>query len=633
MTLLAKTPTKLLAIAGAASLGYALDRQLLISTDFNKCGMMAVALLQSRQLARRGVLVPDLFEDAARRWPEKVCMAFEDRELSYKHVNEIANQMAHWGLRQGLKAGDKVALLMENRPEFVIVWLGLLKIGVVTALINTHLMADGLVHCIKIAQPSLVIVGVELLDKYAGIASELFGIASHVYGDGVTPWHMTPTYPFANSVDDTLVNMSKETPPPAIRRSKGASTNDMALLIYTSGTTGLPKAAKVNHFSIIFRSLVFHRSMSLNEFDRIYCALPLYHTSGGNLAVGMMVFSGATLCISRRFSTTKFWDEVRHHNCTVVQYIGEMCRYLMNAPPRDNDQENRVRAAFGNGMRPDVWADFQRRFKIPAVFEFYGSTEGVLGIVNPCTTPADQGHLGRRGYLVRRITGTKIVKFDVENEEHIKNKRGFFQECATNEVGELICAVSLKDPAKSFSGYYNNQAESNKKILRDVFKKGDAYFRTGDLFKVDEKSCWHFVDRIGDTFRWKGENVATNEVAQAISKFPGLSDICVYGVSVPGNEGRACLAAMVFDDDDFDMEAFAAHVKQRLPSYAMPLFLRQLGQMSVTGTMKYEKAKLRKEGIDPSQVADKLWYFNKTHGTYERLTRDNFHAALTTSRL
>lgn len=414
---------------------------------------------------------------------------------------------------------------------------------------------------------------------------------------------------------------------------EGMKTTDTALLIYTSGTTGLPKAARVTNFSVLVRSLGFVYGMQVSVHDRVYCALPLYHTSGGNLAVGMMISSGATLCISRRFSTTKFWEEVRAFDCTVIQYIGEMCRYLMNAPAKDNDKQNHVRAAFGNGLRPDVWAPFQERFAIPAVYEFYGSTEGILGMINPCTSPEDQGHLGKRGYLLNKVSGTKIVRYDVDADEHVRGASGFLEECGTNEVGELICLVDNSNPAKQFHGYYKNEAETSKKVVRDVFKKGDLYFRTGDLFKVDENSCWHFMDRIGDTFRWKGENVATNEVSEAISDFPGLSDICVYGVEVPGNEGRACLAAMVFDDAAFDMSAFAQHVEKRLPSYARPLFIRQLREMSVTGTMKHEKAKLRKQGIDPSQVDDKLWYFNKPTGSYERLTSDNYHRALANSRL
>lgn len=628
-----KTPKKLVKIAAAAAAGYVIDHQLLLSHDLRKCGLMGVAMLRSKHYARRNVLLPDLFQDAVRKWPHKTCMMFGDRGLTFELTNEACNRVAFWALRQGLKPGDKVALLMENRPEFIVVWLGLLKLGIVTALINTHLLADGLLHCIKIAEPKVVVVGVELIDKFATVVDQLYDISFHVYGDGVTSWKATPQYPFARSLDDQLAEMSTLEPPVHIRRDANIKTTDMALLIYTSGTTGLPKAAKVNHFSIILRSLMFHLTMHLTVDDRIYCSLPLYHTSGGNLAVGMTIFSGATLCISKRFSTSRFWDEVRKYNCTVVQYIGEMCRYLMNAPPQDNDKENHVRAAFGNGLRPDVWADFQKRFKIPSVYEFYGSTEGILGILNCCTSPADQGHLGKRGFVVGAFTGTKIVRFDVESEEHIRDKNGFLQECDYNEVGELICKINANDPSKAFNGYYKNEKESNKKVLRDVFTKGDSYFRTGDLFKVDDQRRWHFVDRIGDTFRWKGENVATNEVGEAISKFPGLSDLCVYGVEVPGNEGRACMVAMVFDENNFDMHEFAKHVKARLPSYALPLFLRQLGEMSVTGTMKYEKAKLRKESMDPSKMKDKVWFYVKEKNTYERLTPENYHTTLASSRL
>ncbi|KAI9979719.1 hypothetical protein PInf_028048 [Phytophthora infestans] len=625
-------PTKFLAVAGVAALSYYVDQRLLISSDLYHSGMQAVALLQAKRHARNGSLIPDLFEQSVAKWPHKACMQFGQRALSFQQVDEAANRVAHWGLQQNLQAGQTVALLMENRPEFVIVWLGLSKIGVVTALLNTHLQADGLVHCAKIADTKWMIVGQELAGKLAEVANALADFDFHIYGDGELTAQAAAEYlPRAHSMDEKLKKMPTERPPESIRRKM--TTSDMALLIYTSGTTGLPKAARVNHFSIILRSLAFKYSMHLSMYDRLYCALPLYHTSGGNLAVGMMIFSGATLCLSRRFSTTKFWDEVRAYDCTVIQYIGEMCRYLLNAPAKANDKENHVRAAFGNGLRPDIWAPFQERFGIPSVYEFYGSTEGPMGMLNACTTKADQGHLGRRGFINNAVTGVAIVKYDVERDDYVRSKKGFLQQCAVNEPGELIVKVSRKDPARGFQGYYKNTNESSKKVLTDVFKKGDTYFRTGDLFKEDERHCWHFVDRVGDTFRWKGENVATNEVAEAVSKFSGLSEICIYGVQVPGNEGRACMAAMVFDEESFDLKEFARFVKQQLPSYAMPLFIRKLETMSVTGTMKQEKAKLRKEGMDPSKIADRLWVFNRSKDIYEPLTSETYHHVVTNSRL
>eukprot|EP00644_Phytophthora_capsici_P016681 jgi/Phyca11/19345/fgenesh1_pg.PHYCAscaffold_47_\ len=596
--------------------------------------MQAVALLQAKRHARNGMLIPDLFEQSVGRWPHKPCMQFGQSVLSFQQVDEAANRVAHWGLQLGLKPGETVALLMENRPEFVIVWLGLAKIGVVTALLNTHLQPDGLVHCAKIADTKWMIVGQELAEKLKDVADQLETVAFHIYGDGnLTSGAAAEYLPRAFSLDMELQKMTTQRPPESIRRNANIATSDMALLIYTSGTTGLPKAARVNHFSIILRSLAFKYSMHLSMYDRLYCALPLYHTSGGNLAVGMMIFSGATLCISRRFSTTKFWDEVRAYDCTVIQYIGEMCRYLLNAPAKANDKENHVRAAFGNGLRPDIWAPFQERFGIPSVYEFYGSTEGPMGMLNACTTKADQGHLGRRGFINNAVTGVAIVKYDVEKDDYIRSKKGFLQRCAVNEPGELIVKVNRKDPERGFQGYYKNTKESSKKVLTDVFKKGDMYFRTGDLFREDERHCWHFVDRVGDTFRWKGENVATNEVAEAVSKFPGLSEICIYGVEVPGNEGRACMAAMVFEEKTFDLDEFAKFVKQRLPSFAMPLFIRKLEAISVTGTMKHEKAKLRKEGMDPSKVSDRLWVFNRSKDKYEQLTSESYHQVITSSRL
>ncbi|KAI9908845.1 hypothetical protein PsorP6_014572 [Peronosclerospora sorghi] len=494
------SPTKFLAVAGAAAFGYYVDQKLLLSSDLSHAGMQAVALLQAKWYAHNEMLLPDLFEQSVAKWPYKPCMRFGERVLSFQEADEVANRLAHWGLQKGLQAGDTVALMMENRLEYVLVWLGLAKIGVITALLNTHLQPNGLVHCAKIADTKWMIVGEELAGKLKEVESELAHVTFCIYGDGELKSQAAAVYlPRALSIDMELKNMKTEQPPQSIRKNAKISTSSMALLIYTSGTTGLPKAARVNHFSIILRSL-----------------------------------------------------------------------------------ENHVRAAFGNGLRPDVWGSFQERFGIPTVYEFYGSTEGPMGMLNACTTKADQGHLGRRGFMVNTITGVAIVKYDVEKEDYIRSKKGFLQKCAINEPGELIVKINNKDPARGFQGYYKNATDSSKKILTNVFKKGDMYFRTGDLFKEDQQHCWHFVDRIGDTFRWKGENVATNEVAEVVTKFPGLSEVCIYGVEVPGSEGRACMAAMVFDEKALDVKEFAKFVKERLPSYAMPLFLRKLDTMAVT---------------------------------------------------
>jgi acyl-CoA synthetase (AMP-forming)/AMP-acid ligase II len=257
-------------------------------------------------------------------------------------------------------------------------------------------------------------------------------------------------------------------------------------------------------------------------------------------------------------------------------------------------------------------------------------------MINPCTTIEDRGHLGKRGFVCNYVSGTHIIRYDIEKEQYIRDPQtGFLISCQPNEIGELIAAIKLKDPTgiKSFQGYYKNDQESKNKILTNVFKKGDMYFRTGDLFRFDNANCWHFVDRIGDTFRWKGENVSTNEVGETISKFPGLSEICIYGVKVPGNEGRACMAAMVFDEKTFDLQAFAAYVMEKLPSYAVPIFLRRLSTMSVTGTMKHEKAKMRKENMDPTKIQDPLWVLKRENKTYLRLTSENYLQTVIQARL
>jgi len=391
---------------------------------------------------------------------------------------------------------------------------------------------------------------------------------------------------------------------------------DRALYIYTSGTTGLPKAANVSHSRLMQWSHWFAGLMDTRSTDRMYNCLPMYHSVGGVLATGAVLVGGGSVVISGKFSAHQFWNDVIRWDCTLFQYIGELCRYLLHSAPHPHETEHRIRMCCGNGLRPDVWDDFKRRFRIPQILEFYAATEGNVSLFN---VDGKSGAIGRiPSFLAHRFPAT-LVKFDVETDAPLRDAQGFCIRCAPNEVGEAIGKIP-NDPlsiASRFEGYTSREA-SESKILRNVFERGDAWFRTGDLMRRDEKGYFYFVDRVGDTFRWKGENVATSEVTEAICAFRGVKEANVYGVAIPGTDGRAGMAALV-TDEELDLVAFRTHLSQRLPEYARPLFLRIRSELDVTATFKHRKDALVRQGYDPTASADVIYFDDRERSVFVRL--------------
>jgi fatty-acyl-CoA synthase len=392
--------------------------------------------------------------------------------------------------------------------------------------------------------------------------------------------------------------------------------DDRALYIYTSGTTGFPKAANISHGRLMQWSHWFAGMMDTRSTDRMYSCLPMYHASGGVQAPGAVLVSGGSVVIQDRFSAAQFWSEVKRWDCTLFQYIGELCRYLLHSQPSAHETEHRIRTACGNGLRPDVWRDFQDRFQIPRILEFYAATEGAVSLFN---VESEAGAIGRiPAYLAHR-TPVVLVKYDLEKEAPVRDEQGFCVPCAPNEAGEAIGPLR-KSPlhvASRFEGYTDVEA-SEKKVLRDVFEPGDAWFRTGDLMRKDERGFFYFVDRIGDTFRWKGENVAASEVAQVISTFPGVKLAIVYGVAIPRAEGRAGMAALVLDGE-LNLTAFRDHLRNRLPEYACPLFVRVRKDLKVTATFKCTKTDLVSQGYDPAATNDVIYFHHPGHQAFVQL--------------
>lgn len=558
--------------------------------------------------------VPDAIEAIARRSPNQVALAFESESVTYAELNRSANQVGRWAIAQGLNPGDVVALLMENRPEFVVIWLGLAKAGLVTALINTNLRGGPLAHSLKVSQARHLIVGESHATDWneASLDSDL----------KLETWVSGGTSDSERDFDADRGRRSNA-PLPASARA-GRTSRDDLFYIYTSGTTGLPKAARFSHQRFLMTS---SGSMALGEYrpsDRVYITLPLYHTAGGIMALGGTLLAGATAILSRKFSASRFWEDCVRHDATVFQYIGELCRYLVNSPPHPDEKRHRLRLAIGNGLRPEVWPTFQERFGIPRILEFYGATEGNISMFN---LSGKVGAVGRIPSWVRRATGVHVLRFDVDAEDVVRGSDGYCTEADVGEPGELVGRLN---ETSRFEGY-TDAAASEKKILRDVFKKGDAYFRTGDLLKVDDEGYFTFVDRVGDTFRWKGENVSTGEVAEVLSSCSGIEEANVYGVEVPGTDGRAGMASLVVDET-FSPKALLDAIKSSLPAYARPLFLRLLPEIETTGTFKHRKVDSVREGFDPVQVADPLYLLDSQLGEYVVLNSER-HAQILSGEL
>ena len=528
--------------------------------------------------------------------------------MTWVELDRYANRVANWALEQGLSRGEVVALLMENRPEYIATWLGLSRVGVVTALLNTNLTGDRLAHCIREANTAHCIVGSELA---AGLASALPSLESPLAAlisdrDEEDAAEARATLPDATSFDEARERQTDAPVPDSVREGRRGA--DGIFLIYTSGTTGLPKAARLSHSKAVLMGVGASSVQRLTPADRVYDCLPLYHSAGGAMAVGAALTSGAALVIARRFSAKRFWSDCVQHDVTCFQYIGELCRYLLNSPAHPDENRHRIRVAIGNGLRPEVWGPFQERFGIGKINEFYGATEGNVALINHDGTVGAVGYMPR---FMRQLQGVHIVKFDIDREEVVRGEDGRAIPCDDDEPGELLVKIT---ETQRFEGYTNEEA-TRKKVLKDVFEDGDAYFRSGDLLKVDEDGYFYFVDRIGDTFRWKGENVSTNEVAEVVSVVSGVEEANVYGVEVAGTDGRAGMAALV-TTDAFDLDAFGRKVEQELAAYARPLFVRLLPQMEITGTFKHRKVDLVKDGFDPKGVEDPIYYRDPERGGY-----------------
>jgi acyl-CoA synthetase (AMP-forming)/AMP-acid ligase II len=544
-----------------------------------------------------------LLQGLAARLPNHVGLAFQDERYTWLEVDERANRYADFFVRHGVGRGDVVALFMDNRPDFLFVLAGLSRLRAVGALINSNLSGRPLVHAINVGRPKMVVIGSEHLVAAEEALPDLEGVSKE---HGVVVQRDPESTVDTGSwrvIDDEVAACSRHPLPTLTPPESG----EPMCYIYTSGTTGLPKAAIITNQRWLLAGALFGRVMAeATPRDVIYMTLPLYHSNGMFGGWGASLVTGATLALRRKFSASNFWKDVARFDATVFIYIGELCRYLLNHPSVPEERDHRLRLGIGNGLRPDIWERFQTRFGIPLIREFYGATEGNAVLVNL---------EGRPGMVGRLRPGQWIVRCDPESGEIERNERGLCTPVAVGERGLLLGKIT---GVTKFDGYVDAEA-TRKKVVSDVLQKGDRYFNSGDVMCLHPDRWVSFADRVGDTFRWKGENVSTNEVAEVLNGAPGVHESNVYGVEVPGTEGRAGMASLRVAGD-FDLAEFARYVAENLPGYQRPHFIRLQNDMRVTGTFKHQKVDYRREGYDPNRVRDPLYFLDGEH--YVPITED-----------
>jgi acyl-CoA synthetase (AMP-forming)/AMP-acid ligase II len=566
-------------------------------------GILKLALTRPHHTGSIGLT----FERRTARQPQAAALRFEDRSWTYAELNAWANRVAHRLKQAGVKPGDAVGLLMENRAELLAYTLGIVKLGAITTLLNHNLRGESLAHSLRITGPRIVIAGVEC---EAAVRSLDEG-----HSPGYTPtwwWDGDGPVPEGGLDMRALLHGAPEANLPETGQ---ILLKQPCFHIFTSGTTGMPKASVMSHYR-------WHRCMyglgvlglRLRADDVLYCALPLYHNNALTVSWGAAVGSGACLALARKFSASGFWTDVRRHRATAFTYIGELCRYLLNQPPKPDDAQHGVRAIIGNGLRPDIWEAFQQRFAIQHIAEFYAASECNLAFVNALNMSGSAGMCP---------LSFAIVGFDVGTEQPMRDPGdGLMRKVDKGGVGLLITEITDRAP---LDGYTDAKA-TEAKVFRNVFKAGDAWFNTGDLVRDQGFGHIQFIDRVGDTFRWKGENVATTEVEAALCQQAGIQEAVVYGVQVPGADGRAGMAAIQLAEgvNTIDGPALMTGLREALPRYAIPLFLRLRDAHEVTATFKHRKVELKREGFDPAQVSEALWVL--TPEGYTPLTPSHLQA-------
>ena len=513
-----------------------------------------------------------VFQDRAARYGDRIFLRFNDQRLTYREANATANRYAAVLAARGVGHGDVVGVMLRNSPNAVLMMLAVVKCGAIAGMLNYHQRGEVLAHSLGLLDAKVLVAEADLVDSVneSGAAAELLVIEELE--------RLAATAPTGNPASTSAV-LAKDT----------------AFYIFTSGTTGHPKASVMTHYRWLRALAAFGGlGLRLHQNDTLYSCLPLYHNNALTVAVGSVLNSGATLALGRSFSASRFWDDVIAYDATAFIYIGEICRYLLNQPPRPTDRTHKVRLIAGNGLRPEIWEDFTTRFGIARVCEFYAASEGNTAFINVFNMPRTAG--------VSPLP-LAYVEFDPDTGAPLRDETGRVRRVPSGEPGLLISPVNRLQP---FDGY-TDPAASEKKLIRNAFRDGDCWFNTGDVMSPQGMGHAAFVDRLGDTFRWKGENVATTQVEAALACDDSVEECNVFGVEIPRTGGRAGMAAIKLRDGaEFDGKQLAHTVYQRLPAYALPLFVRVVQSMEHTTTFKSRKVDLREQAYR-SDVTDPLY--------------------------
>ena len=549
------------------------------------------------------------FQESTNKFGERPFVYFEEETWTYSEANKAANSFARYLSSNGVKHGDKVVLFMENRPYYAISLLALNKIGAIGVLINTSLTGDPLIHCINSSNSVKCIVGAERAQPLQEVLEDI-----NISKKEDFLWvEDTNEYTLPEWAINLKANLNFDDNE-NLDQTNQVTAKDVACYIFTSGTTGVPKAAILPNAKLVAAATnITMAGYRINHEDCMYNCLPLYHSTGLMLGLCAAINVGAASFIKRKFSASSFWQEANKFNTTAFVYIGELCRYLINKEPSETELNNPIVSMVGNGLRPDVWDTFKERFDIDRIIEIYGASEGNALFMNL---------FNKNKTIGMTSAEVALLEYDVAEDEILKNDEGFCKKITNHDPGLLIVEIG---PNAVFNGYTDKEA-SEKKILRDVFKVGDAWFNTGDLIKTVDvgfafgKEHYQFVDRVGDTFRWRSENVSTNEVGEILNGYKDVNMANVYGVKVPGCEGRAGMAAFSLEDfEGFNWLEFSEYVENNLPKYARPIFIRIIQEMDTTGTFKLKKNELRDDAFNINKVEDKVFCLKPSSNIYERL--------------
>ena len=554
------------------------------------------------------------FEQSVEKYKNKDFIFFEDETWTYSEINNTANILAHKLIEDGISHGDKVILFMENRPSYVSTILALNKIGAIGVLINTSLKGEPLIHCINSSNSKKCIFGAELSGSLEGVLSSINITAkSDIYWIQDLPNGNCPEW--ATDINKIL-DLSKTD---NLSETNNVTAKDIAFYIFTSGTTGVPKAALFPNVKIVASSTNITRGgYRMNSEDCLYNCLPLYHSTGMMLGLCACIHVGASTFIKRKFSASSFWKEVKKYNTTAFIYVGELCRYLSLQDPVDEEKDNPITKMVGNGLRPDLWDCFRNRFCVERICEIYGASEGNGFFMNLLNKDQTIGMTNNKIELLEYDIGENKLKKDID---------GNFIRVKENQPGLALVEIG---PNAIFNGYTDKKA-SDEKIFRNVFNDGDSWFNTGDILKTMDvgfalgRKHYQFVDRVGDTFRWKSENVSTNEVAEILNLFNQVNMANVYGVKIPKSEGRAGMVAFNCELKEFKWSDFSKFVAEKLPKYAQPIFIRIIKELETTGTFKLKKNDLREEAYHLDKIkGDQIYIKKPGNSSYEVLDKSYY---------